>query len=221
VTSVKSIRSDIFTLRGRVAEEYFLEQPSNLCESDFAVATALAHEMIARWGMNKTTGLTNDQLVRQRTSANLGKGVIYIDTNETSRKEIMPLLEHAYTLAFDHIEKHASQIVDWAAKLFEEETLRTTWLAKQRYSHEFKTNGSVRITQDESVTRTRKVEGEIVDIDVTESLSDKTLKLLRKQKKVLEMQIAALGEFHAPPEMIVRLEYIRERIARMKAEGGT
>jgi cell division protease FtsH len=124
-------RTLAFLLAGRAAEEEILGTTSSLVELDAATATALAYQMVCRWGLSKSLGFVNTRLLEAADALFIeSTGSALKDNAETS--EIRGLLQTAYTEAQRHVKANREQILDWAAALVEHETLGPNWIRKRR-----------------------------------------------------------------------------------------
>jgi hypothetical protein len=219
-------------LAGRAAESVFFNEVSSLSESDIAIATALAHEMVTRWGMNEDIGLINDRLLRGFALTELaqeGAAHISLETERYAKEndEMKRFLDEAYHLATEHVEKHAGQITDWAARLFEHETLGHHWIEQIRSTSVFTSQMRVPLSTKPGATSSTPTEkspsaepnrrekaaapADLEDNDY----QHKTMSILRRKKEILDMQIAALG-INAPPHLVIQMEDVNEDIRKLE-----
>jgi hypothetical protein len=119
--------------------------------------------------------------------------------------------------ACSHVEQHAVQIVEWASKLFETETLGAAWIKKAREAHGFKSRIEfLSVTSRSEATTPRPSTTLAVEEDTESgSLKAKKLSILKRNMAILEMQVAALG-INAPPHIVTQLEDTRNEIRQME-----
>ncbi len=216
----------VVLLAGRAAEKFFLGDTSNISASDLAIATALAHEMVMRWGMSDGFGLINDQIVQLNIVETYGMSGTFQDSNESKSRAIKKLLQKANSLALHHVDKHSSQIAEWAASFFESEKFTSTRIDKLKTSPDFRSKvGTGSLHSGRIVESDIQIENDLESENSEDSepnyaensVRNKILyHHLKKEQEVLEIQIAALGELQAPPTMLIRLDEVKNKISQLE-----
>ena len=111
-------------LAGRAAEELVFDDVTTGAQSDLQQATALAREMVGRWGMSKAIGLVN---VLGNDAAGAWGPFSTDGPSEKTRElvdhEVRALTDAAYEDALALLRDHRSQLLALAAALLEHETL--------------------------------------------------------------------------------------------------
>ena len=206
----------IMLLAGRAAEEFFFNEISSLSESDMAISTALAYKMFSAWGMSKNLGLVNNRLVQELVILKSIQNLVSL-SNEI-QEEIKKLLEEAYSLALEHVEINASTIVEWASELYEKEYFGykdiKTISAKVKFQSSIKSNR----LKDQENTLNMVLQEKIDNLEVDNSSdehSKKMVSILKKNKNIIEMQVATLG-INAPAHLITQLEDINAQLSRLQ-----
>jgi cell division protease FtsH len=205
-------------LAGRAAEEVFLKDVSSLSANDTALSTALANQMVVRWGLNSNLGLVNDGLLATASGTNDRPGLSdRLGLSDRVQDEVKGLLAQAYEQALGHVEQHALQIVEWASKLFENEILGSSWIQKAREAHGFKSRIALQPGAGKADLIHLKQPIAVEAIDHREHDSHKAMKTaaLKRNLSILEMQVAVLG-INAPPHIVTQLEDTRAEISRLE-----
>jgi len=189
-------------LSGRAAEEIFCTGVSTLSESDTATSTFLAYAMVYRWNMNENMGFINDRLLNNSTSLDLNKCI-----------EVKKILDEAYESALKHIEQNANTIIEWSMKLYEMEFLKYNAIDQMRSKAKFKSQICFSsIDKKQKLTsKNNSNDSKITDSDECNTYHKKKVSILKRNKEILEIQVAALG-INAPPHLVTQLEDIENEL---------
>ncbi len=107
---------------GRAAEEVFLHARSTGASNDFERATALARDMVAKFGM--TDALGPMVYVENDSSGNMSfNRVVSEATQQRVDAEIRRILDEQYALALSMLRAHSSKVEAMTAALMEWETI--------------------------------------------------------------------------------------------------
>jgi len=111
---------------GRIAEEVFMHQMTTGASNDFERATAIARDMVTRYGM--TDALGPMVYAENEGEVFLGRSVTKTTTmsEETMRKvdaEVRRIIDEQYTIARQLIELHQDKMHAMATALLEWETI--------------------------------------------------------------------------------------------------
>ena len=216
----------IVLLSGRAAEEVlFGRQISSLSEIDLAIATILAYDMVARWGMSDTVGLVNDALIRTREQRYAQISSLSF-CNSSIENEVKVLLDVSYTEALRYLQENRVIVLDWTEKLADEEKLSARWIDNVRASMGLRVgNKESKTTQETTQAVLRHAasakEGRMRDEDHDINGPSNLAALLdayRRRKDVLERQVASEGEMHAPSNKIVELDDLKGKIAAIERQ---
>jgi cell division protease FtsH len=111
-------------LGGRAAEQLVLGETTTGAESDLEQATALAREMVGRWGFSKKVGLVS-VLPRPGEESMFfpGTGPSSERTRELVDEEVRAVVDDCYTRAQKSLRTHRGQLESLAHALLEHETL--------------------------------------------------------------------------------------------------
>ncbi|HEX8975467.1 MAG TPA: ATP-dependent zinc metalloprotease FtsH [Solirubrobacteraceae bacterium] len=111
-------------LGGRAAEELVYGAVTTGAESDLEQATALARQMVGRWGMSDDIGLVT-VLPAEGTGPYglLGEGAISERTRQLIDSEVRRLAAECHQRALDTLRAHREQLQALASALLEHETL--------------------------------------------------------------------------------------------------
>ncbi len=192
----------VMLLSGRAAEEIFCTGVSTLSESDTATSTFLAYAMVYRWNMNENMGFINDRLLNNSTSLDLNKCI-----------EVKKILDEAYESALKHIEQNANTIIEWSMKLYEMEFLKYNAIDQMRSKAKFKSQICFSsIDKKQKLTsKNNSNDSKITDSDECNTYPKKKVSILKRNKEILEIQVAALG-INAPPHLVTQLEDIENEL---------
>jgi cell division protease FtsH len=116
----------IVIMGGRVAEEIFLGDVSNGAASDIQQATWYAKKMICEWGMSEKLGMVQygDESAMTFLGRDLGHARGYSEaTAREIDREVLDLVNAAYTRAHELITTHREAMEKITAALLEYETL--------------------------------------------------------------------------------------------------
>ncbi len=113
---------------GRVAEELFVKDASSGAQQDIAQATELARSMICRWGMSEKLGLVAYQEAGNQSSQYMGVGqqsekLYSEETAQQIDTEVKGVIQDAYKVATEILEKYRSEVQLMTDMLMEFETL--------------------------------------------------------------------------------------------------
>jgi len=93
-------------------------------EADLEAVTALARQMVGRWGMSQRVGLVS---VLPRLSSGLIGPVEDSGTSEATKElidsEVRQLIDECYSAAIDRLKRNRSRLEGLAEALLEQETL--------------------------------------------------------------------------------------------------
>ena len=107
---------------GRAAEEVFLKARSTGASNDFERATALARDMVAKFGM--TDALGPMVYIENDSSGNMSfNRVVSEATQQRVDAEIRRILDEQYALALSMLRAHSSKVEAMTAALMEWETI--------------------------------------------------------------------------------------------------
>ena len=111
---------------GRIAEEVFMNQMTTGASNDFERATAIARDMVTRYGMTDELGPM--VYADNEGEVFLGRSVTKTTnmSEETMRKvdqEIRKIIDEQYTIARNLIEEHKDKMHAMATALLEWETI--------------------------------------------------------------------------------------------------
>jgi cell division protease FtsH len=114
----------VVALGGRAAEELVYGDVTTGAEGDLEVVTALARQMVGRWGMSRRVGLVSvlprmsGGLVLPRDESGASEA-----TKELVDSEVRLLLDQCYTAAAERLRRHRARLEGLAQALLERETL--------------------------------------------------------------------------------------------------
>jgi cell division protease FtsH len=109
-------------LGGRAAEEVVYGDVTTGAESDLDQVTAIARQMVGRWGMSDALGPWT-VLPRPGQESPLGQDVVAPATKELVDREVRRIVDECHTEAVDTLVAHRDQLARLAAVLVEKETL--------------------------------------------------------------------------------------------------
>jgi cell division protease FtsH len=212
-------------LAGRAAEMFFLGDTSSLSASDTAIATALAYQMLTRWGMNEAVGLTNNTLTKGSANESAGAYNYLIGTSKIIDREMKKVLALAYQRSFDHVKANCQQIADWAARLYESESLGAVWIETAEASVRFKATMKGKLSEQsietggdhENLSNSLGVSGVRKESSILREASsiDAKLSILRRTRDVLDLQATTLG-LNTPPHIITQLQDVKAEIVKLE-----
>jgi cell division protease FtsH len=111
-------------LGGRAAEDVVYGDVTTGAEADLEDVTALARQMVGRWGMSRRVGLVS---VLPRLSSGLVGGVEDSGTSEATKElidsEVRLLIDECYTAAVERLKRNRARLEGLAEALLERETL--------------------------------------------------------------------------------------------------
>jgi len=112
-------------LGGRAAEEIVFGDTTTGAESDLEQATAIARQMVGRWGMSAAVGLVSALPSREQEIEGLGGagGVASQHMLERIDDEVRRIISECYEKAVATLRAHRPQLDALAATLLEHETL--------------------------------------------------------------------------------------------------
>ncbi len=112
-------------LGGRAAEELVFGDVTSGAESDLEQATALARQMVGRWGMSEKLGLVSVLPGPGQETVLLpgAPGAASEHTRELVDEEVRHIIDECYEHALDILRGHRPLLDDLAAALLESETL--------------------------------------------------------------------------------------------------
>jgi cell division protease FtsH len=112
-------------LGGRAAEDIVFGDVTSGAESDLEQATALARQMVGRWGMSDKLGLVSVLPGPGQEGMLLpgAPGAASEHTREIVDDEVRRIIDECYAHALDILREHRTQLDDLAAALLESETL--------------------------------------------------------------------------------------------------
>ena len=111
-------------LGGRAAEELVYGAVTTGAESDLEQATALARQMVGRWGMSDTIGLvTVLPADGAGTYGLLGEGNTSEQTRQILDAEVRRIADECHQRALNRLREHREQLDSLAESLLEHETL--------------------------------------------------------------------------------------------------
>ena len=112
-------------LGGRAAEQLVFDEVTTGAESDLEQATALARQMVGRWGMSNAVGLVT-ALPAEPDAAPFGGPALSEHTLRLIDSEVACLTQESYREAVRLLESHRPQLDRLAAELLRRETLDET-----------------------------------------------------------------------------------------------
>jgi cell division protease FtsH len=125
LSSAELFERIVVTVAGRAAEEMLLGTPSTGGEADLERASALARDMVARFGMSPRVGRV--RLVGTAADIYLGGGVAKADLSDNLRElvedETARLLDDAFRHAAEILTAHRALFETLVGSLLDEETL--------------------------------------------------------------------------------------------------
>jgi cell division protease FtsH len=111
-------------LGGRAAEDVVYGDVTTGAEADLEDVTALARQMVGRWGMSRRVGLVS---VLPRLSSGLVAGAEASGTSEATKElidsEVRLLIDECYTTAIERLKRNRARLEGLAEALLERETL--------------------------------------------------------------------------------------------------
>ena len=113
---------------GRIAEEIFMKQMTTGASNDFEVATSMAYNMVARWGMSETLGTR----VYAETEQEMMHGMKKRMSNQTAQlvdTEHSRILDEQYDRAKKILEDHSDKVEAMTKALIEWETIDASQIA--------------------------------------------------------------------------------------------
>ena len=117
----------IGALGGRAAEEIVYGTKTTGAENDIEQATALARDMVTRWGMSERLGLVRARAAREsvprRAGASTVRGPISEATAATIDAEVQRIIDESHADALRLLRAHRPQLDALADALLEHETL--------------------------------------------------------------------------------------------------
>jgi cell division protease FtsH len=110
-------------LGGRAAEEIVLGEISTGAESDIEQLTAIARQMVGRWGMSSAVGLVS--VLPRDGSASFfpGSAEVSAETQRLVDEEVRRIVSDAYEEVLVLIEENRARLDSLATALLEHETL--------------------------------------------------------------------------------------------------
>jgi len=113
---------------GRIAEEIFMKQMTTGASNDFEVATSMAYNMVARWGMSEALGTR----VYAETEQEMMHGLKKRMSNQTAQlvdTEHSRILDEQYDRARKILEDHSDKVEAMTKALIEWETIDASQIA--------------------------------------------------------------------------------------------
>ena len=113
---------------GRIAEEIFMKQMTTGASNDFEVATSMAYNMVARWGMSEALGTR----VYAETEQEMMHGLKKRMSNQTAQlvdSEHSRILDEQYDRAKKILEDHSDKVEAMTKALIEWETIDASQIA--------------------------------------------------------------------------------------------
>ena len=113
---------------GRIAEEIFMKQMTTGASNDFEVATSMAYNMVARWGMSEKLGTR----VYAETEQEMMHGLKKTMSNETAQlvdTEHNRIIDTQYDRAKKILEDHSDKVEAMTKALIEWETIDASQIA--------------------------------------------------------------------------------------------
>ena len=111
-------------LGGRAAEELVFGQYTSGAENDLEVVTAIARQMVGRWGMSDAIGpMSVLPPAGYEGSAHVALGLLAGETRERFDAEIRRIIDEGYQRAFEILREHRTRLDALVAALLEQETL--------------------------------------------------------------------------------------------------
>jgi cell division protease FtsH len=118
---------------GRIAEEIFMDQMTTGASNDFEVATKMAHNMVARWGMSDVLGPRvygeNESEVFLGRDVTTNKNISEATANLVD-KEISRIIDEQYTRARNILEENRDKVESMTRSLIEWETIDASQIAE-------------------------------------------------------------------------------------------
>lgn len=108
-------------LGGRAAEEVVLGVTSTGAENDMVQATAIARNMVGRWGMSPAVGPVS--VLDEQSADPFGRPSVSDDTMRLVDTEVRRILDQAYIEAVELLTKHRDKLDALAQALLDKETL--------------------------------------------------------------------------------------------------
>jgi cell division protease FtsH len=109
-------------LGGRAAEQLVFGEATTGAESDLEQATAVARQMVGRWGMSEQVGLVS-ALPRHEDEPSVFAAAVAQHTLELIDQEVKRITSECYARALAALTDHREQLDALAATLLERETL--------------------------------------------------------------------------------------------------
>jgi cell division protease FtsH len=111
-------------LGGRAAEELVFGQYTSGAENDLEVVTAIARQMVGRWGMSDAIGpISVLPPPGYEGSAPMALGLLAGETRERFDAEVRRIIDEAYGRALDVLREERPRLDALVAALLEQETL--------------------------------------------------------------------------------------------------
>src|SRR5262249_60979202 len=110
-------------LGGRAAEEIVYGEPSTGAESDLQQLTAIARQMVGRWGMSDVIGPLTALPSEAQGPLLPGSSEVSPRTHELIDGEVRRIVEDAYTEVVNLLTENRSRLDSLAEALLEHETL--------------------------------------------------------------------------------------------------
>jgi cell division protease FtsH len=114
----------VVALGGRAAEDLVYGDVTTGAEADLEAVTALARQMVGRWGMSRRVGLVS---VLPRLSGGLGVAVEESGTSEATKElvdsEVRQLIDECYSAALERLGRNRARLEGLAEALLDRETL--------------------------------------------------------------------------------------------------
>ena len=112
------------TLGGRAAEELVYGQYTSGAENDLEIVTAIARQMVGRWGMSEAIGpISVLPPPGQEGSAQMALGLLAGETRERFDAEIRRIIDEGYQRALELLRENRARLDALVAALLEQETL--------------------------------------------------------------------------------------------------
>jgi len=114
----------VVALGGRAAEDVVYGDVTTGAEADLEAVTALARQMVGRWGMSRRVGLVS---VLPRLSTGVIAGVDDSGTSEATKElvdnEVRLLIDECYSAAVERLKRNRARLEGLAEALLDRETL--------------------------------------------------------------------------------------------------
>jgi len=114
---------------GRIAEEIFMKQMTTGASNDFEVATSMAYNMAARWGMSDALGTR----VYAESEQEMMSGQKKRMSGETAKlldSEVSRIIDEEYDRAKKILEDHSEKVEVMTKALMEWETIDSNQIAE-------------------------------------------------------------------------------------------